>query len=417
MEESEIKRVAKCRICKSKDLIDVLDLTDQPIPNGFLTKSQLKEKEEKYPLAVCFCKNCSLMQLRYLVNPKVMFDNYLYIPSASKTRISHFKGLAEETKELTKFNSKSLIIDIGSNDGSLLTEFKNLGARTLGIDPAENLVKVAALSGIETVNDYFDSQVAKKIVKKYGKAKAILATNVIAHINDLYEVMKGGEIILEDNGIFLMQFPYSLDLIEKNLFDTIYHEHLSYFSLKSLLVLSKNSELEIFNIEKSDLDGGSLKVYWKKKSNNRRKVNIDKINKILKEEENYGLYDIKTYKLFADRVEKLKNDAVKKLTSLKKKGKTIVGYGAAAKANVLLNYFGIDKKLIDYIVDSTPYKQGRFTPGSHIPIYPEDKIYETNPDYVLIFAWNFAKEIMDKNRRFKNHGGKFIFIEPKVKIV
>lgn len=417
MRKSEIKRVTKCRICKSKDLIDVLDLTAQPIPNGFLTKSQLKQTEERYPLAVCFCNNCSLMQLRYLVNPKVMFDNYLYIPSASKTRINHFKNLADEVKDITKFSEKSLIIDIGSNDGSLLTEFKNLGAKTLGIDPAENLVKVAALSGIETVNDYFDSQIAKKIVKKYGKAKAILATNVIAHINDLYEVMKGGEILLEDSGIFLMQFPYSLDLIEKNLFDTIYHEHLSYFSLKSLLVLSENSELEIFDMEKSELDGGSLKVYWKKKSNKKRKVNIDIINNILKEEENYGLYDIKTYESFADRVEKLKNDAVKKLTSLKKKGKTIVGYGAAAKANVLLNYFGIDKKLIDYIVDSTPYKQGRFTPGSHIPIYPEDKIYETNPDYVLIFAWNFAKEIMDKNRKFKNHGGKFIFIEPKVKIV
>ncbi len=417
MVKSEIKHVNKCRICKSKDLIDVLDLTNQPIPNGFLTKIQLKEKEEKYPLAVCFCNHCSLMQLRYLVNPKVMFDNYLYIPSASKTRISHFKNLAQEIKELTKFNEKSLIIDIGSNDGSLLTEFKNLGARTLGIDPAENLVKVADLSGIETVNDYFDSQVAKKIVRKYGKAKAILATNVIAHINDLYEVMKGGEILLEDNGIFLMQFPYTLDLIEKNLFDTIYHEHLSYFSLKSLIVLAQNSDLEIFDIEKSDLDGGSLKVYWKKKSNKKRKVNIDKINKILNEEKAYGLYDVKTYQDFTNRIEKLKNNSIKKLTSLKKKGKTIVGYGAAAKANVLLNYFGIDKKLIDYIVDSTPYKQGRFTPGSHIPIYPESKIYETNPDYILIFAWNFSKEIMDKNRKFKNNGGKFIFIEPEIKIV
>lgn len=410
MKNTNVKIITQCRICSSKNLIDVLDLTDQPIPNGFLTKEELKQKEEKYPLAVCFCNNCSLMQLRYLVNAKVMFDNYLYIPSASKTRIGHFKNLASEIKELTNFNEKSLIVDVGSNDGSLLVAFKNLGVRTLGIDPAENLVKVAALSGIETVNSYFDSKVAAKISKKYGKAKAILATNVIAHIHNLHEVIKGGEILLEDDGVFLMQFPYSLDLIEKNLFDTIYHEHLSYFSVKSLLVLAEKSKLEIFNIEKSELDGGSLKVYWKKKTDKKRKINSGVINKILKEEEDFGLYDIKTYEQFKKRVEKLKKEVVKKLKTLKKKNKFIVGYGAAAKANVLLNYFGIDKKTIDYLVDSTSYKQGKFTPGSHIPIYPEDKIYETNPDYVIIFAWNFAKEIMDKNKRFKEKGGKFILL-------
>ena len=416
MKSTNIKRITKCRICNSRNLIDVIDLISQPIPNGFLTREQLKQKEEKYPLAVVFCTNCSLMQLKYLVNAKVMFDNYLYIPSASKTRINHFKNLADEVKKLTNFNEKSLIIDVGSNDGSLLIQFKNLGAKTLGIDPAENLVKVAALSGIETVNSYFDSKIATKVARKYGKAKAILATNVIAHINNLHEVMKGGEILLEDDGVFLMQFPYSLDLIEKNLFDTIYHEHLSYFSLKSLLVLAEKSELEIFNIEKSDLDGGSLKVYWKKKTDKKRKVNSSVINKILKEEEEFGLYDTKTYEKFRERVEKLKKDVVKKLKELKKKNKTIVGYGAAAKANVLLNYFGIDKKTIDYLVDSTPYKQGRFTPGSHIPIYSEDKIYETNPDYVIIFAWNFAKEIIDKNKKFKERGGKFLFLEPEFRI-
>lgn len=412
----KIKKISECRICRSKDLIDVIDLAVQPIPNGFLTKELLKQKEEKYPLAVVFCNYCSLMQLKYLVNAKVMFENYIYIPSASKTRIENFKKIAEEVKELTKFNDKSLIIDVGSNDGSLLITFKNLGARTLGIDPAENLVKVASLSGIETVNDYFDLSVAKKVAKKYGKAKVMLGTNVIAHIHNLHEVIKGAEVLLEDDGIFLMQFPYSKDLIEKNLFDTIYHEHLSYFSVKSLLVLAQDSDLEIFNIEKSDLDGGSLKVYWKKRSNKKMRTNQDKLNRILKEEEDFGLYDIKTYLEFTKRIKKLKAQVVKKLKELKKKKKTIVGYGAAAKANVLLNYFGIDSKTIDYLVDSTPFKQGRYTPGSHIQIYSEDKIYETNPDYVIIFAWNFAKEIMDKNKRFKNNGGKFIILEPEFNI-
>lgn len=417
MSAKEVIKIKKCRICESTDLIEVIDLGSQPIPNGFLSKENLKVQEKTYPLHVSFCNNCSLMQLTYLVTPKIMFENYLYIPSASKTRIMHFKGLVEQVMKLAPLNDKSLVIDVGSNDGSLLTAFKNLGVKTLGIDPAENLVKVAELSGIETVLGYFDSKLARKIVKKYGKAKAICATNVIAHIPDLHEVIKGGDILLENEGIFLMQFPYSLDLLEKNLFDTIYHEHLSYFSVKSLLYLSEKSNLEIFDIEKSDLDGGSLKVFWKKKGSKKRKIEKEKIEKILKNEEKYGLHTIDAYIKFAQRVEKLKEQTLKKLASLKKSKKHIVGYGAAAKANVLLNYFGIDSKTIDYIVDSTPYKQGLYTPGSHIAIYSEDKIYETKPDYVLIFAWNFSREIIEKNKKYKKSGGKFIIPVPKLQVI
>jgi SAM-dependent methyltransferase len=409
--------VKKCRICGSNKLLDVIDLGEQPIPNGFLRKEDLKQKEPRYALSVCFCSNCSLMQLKYLVNSKIMFDNYLYIPSASKTRINYFKQMAEEIVKISRLKDNSLIIDVGSNDGSLLVCFKNIGMKILGIDPAENLVKIANLNGVETILGYFDSTLAEKAVKKYGKAKAITATNVIAHIPDLHEVIKGGEILLDDDGIFVMHFPYSYDLLEKNLFDTIYHEHLSYFSVKSLMYLAKDSSLEIFDIQKSDLDGGSLRVFWKKKKNTKIKVRTNIINKLLYEEKKFGLHEINAYIEFAKRVEKLKINTVKKLIKLKKSKKTIVGYGAAAKANVLLNYFGIGSKTIDYIVDSTPYKQGLFTPGTHIPIYAEDKIYETKPDYLLIFAWNFSKEIIEKNRKFKSNGGKFILIEPGFKII
>lgn len=417
MNSKEIIKVTNCRICNSTDLHEVIDLGSQPIPNGFLTKEQIKKKEKNYPLHVSFCKNCTLMQLTYLVTPRVMFDNYLYIPSASKTRLNHFKQLAEEVKSVAGLSTNSLVIDVGSNDGSLLTAFKNLGVKTLGIDPAENLAKVAELSGIKTVLGYFDSKLASKVVKKYGHAQAMTATNVIAHIPNLHEVMKGADILLDEKGIFLMQFPYSLDLLEKNLFDTIYHEHLSYFSVKSLLILAESSKFEIFDIEKSELDGGSLKVFWKKKINKRQKINIERIQKILHEEAEYGLHDIRVYLQFANRIKKLKKKTLKKLDSLKKLKKHIVGYGAAAKANVLLNYFGIDTKTIDYIVDSTPYKQGLFTPGSHIPIFAEDKIYETNPDYILIFAWNFSREIIEKNRKYKNNGGKFMVVVPKIQII
>jgi hypothetical protein len=325
--------------------------------------------------------------------------------------------MAEEIVKMGKLKDNSLVIDVGSNDGSLLVCFKNLGMKILGIDPAENLVKIANLNGVETILGYFNSALAKKTAQKYGKAKAITATNVISQIPNLHEVLKSGEILLDEDGMFVMHFPYSLDLLKNNLFDTIYHEHLSYFSVKSLMYLAKDSGLEIFDIHKSDLDGGSLRVFWKKKNNKKLKVKEDVINKLLKEEGEFGLYDIKAYSEFTKRVEKLKLNTVKKLKQLKKSKKIIVGYGAAAKANVLLNYFGIDAKTIDYIVDSTPYKQGLYTPGTHIPIFAEDKIYETKPDYLLIFAWNFSKEIMEKNRKYKNEGGKFILVEPDFKII
>ena len=414
---ADLIKVKNCRICGSSKLLDVIDLGKQPIPNGFLKKEELKQKEPKYDLSVCFCPNCSLMQLKYLVNSKIMFENYLYIPSASKTRVQYFEQMAEEVVSVGKLKENSLVVDVGSNDGSLLVCFKNIGMEILGIDPAENLVKIANLNGVNTVLGYFGSSLAKKTVKKYGKAKAITATNVIAHIPNLHEVIKGGEILLDDEGIFVMHFPYSLNLLENNLFDTIYHEHLSYFSVKSLLYLAKNSGLEIFDIHKSDLDGGSLRVFWKKKINKKIKVKTAVINKLLTEESNFGLYEIKAYIEFSERVEKLKVNTVKKLEKLKQSNKIIAGYGAAAKANVLLNYFGVNSKIIDYIVDSTPYKQGLFTPGAHIPIYPENKIYETKPDYLLIFAWNFSKEIIEKNRKYKRNGGKFILIEPNFKII
>jgi hypothetical protein len=414
---SEFTVIEKCRICGSDKLLDVIDLGNQPIPNGFLTNDETKIIETKYPLAVVFCTECSLMQVKYIVNPKIMFKNYLYIPSASKTRVEYFKQMAQEVTEVCKLKQGDLVIDVGSNDGSLLICFRNLGMKILGIDPAENLVTIAALNGVYTLPSYFDSKLARKVSKKYGKAKAITATNVIAHIHNLHEVIKAGEILLDEDGVFIMHFPYSYNLLKDNLFDTIYHEHLSYFSVKSLLHLAKKSDLEIFDIHKSDLDGGSLRVFWKKKTNNKLKVKSNVIKDLLKEEEMFGLGDIKAYREFAGRVEVLKKDTVLKLKRIKKENKSIVGYGAAAKANVLLNYFDIDQTIIDYIVDSTPYKQGLFTPGSHIPIYSEDKIYETNPDYILIFAWNFSKEIIKKNGKYRKEGGKFILIEPEFKII
>lgn len=411
-----VREVKYCRICNSTDLYSFLNLGNQPIPNGFLTKDELSQDEKKYPLVVAYCRSCSLTQVKYVVDAEVMFKNYLYIPSASQTRLDNFRQLAQDVKKRTTLDSTSLIVDIGSNDGSLLTVFKNLGMRVMGIDPAENLVKIAELNGIPTTLGYFDTKLAARVVQKQGKATVAFATNVFAHIDDIHEFLNGVALLLDDDGIFVSQFPYVLDLLRENQFDTIYHEHLSYFSVKSLINLASQSDVEIFDIESSSLDGGSLKVFWKLRKCPKYQVQQTTIEKYLRNEEKQGIYSDNTYVEFAKRVKRLKNDSKKKLLALKKAGKKLIGYGAAAKGNILLNYFDISPRLFDYIVDSTLYKQGRYTPGKHIPIFSEAKILETKPDYIVILAWNFKNEIIKKNSLVKKYGGKFMVCVPKVEI-
>lgn len=412
-----VKEIINCRVCESKDLYTFFDLGLLPIPNGFLNKEDLDEDEKKFPLVVAYCRSCSLTQLKFIVDPEIMFKNYLYIPSASQTRIDNFRGLLEDARRRIKIDSSSLAIDIGSNDGSLLSVFKSEGINVLGVDPAENLVKVATLNGIPTMLGYFGVEIARKIKKQKGQADVAYATNVFAHISNIKEFLTGVEIILKDKGIFISQFPYIVDLLKENQFDTIYHEHLSYFSIKSLLILTEGTEMEIFDIEHSELDGGSVKVYWKKKSNTMQVVKAININRFLREEERIGLYDDKIYNDFSKRVIELKKSVKKELLSLRIRKKKIVGYGAAAKGNIMLNYFGIGTKILDYIVDSTLYKQGKYTPGTHIPIYAEAKILETKPDYVLILAWNFKKEIIKKNEAYTKKGGKYIVAIPSLEII
>lgn len=411
------KKLRLCRVCDSRSINPVINLGSFPIPNGFLKYSDTKKKEDTYPLRVGLCKKCGLVQLLDIVDPDIMFSNYLYIPSTSGPRVEKFKELVARTHKIVPLDDKTLVVDIGSNDGSLLIAYKTMGARTLGIDPAKNLVILAKLNGVETIHGYINPKIAKKVIKTHGYAHVTTATNVMAHIDDLKELIVSLEILLDNEGIFISHFPYLIDLIDKKQFDTIYHEHLSYFSLKPLIELANGSEIEIFDFELSDLDGGSIKIFWKKKKNKSIKVKEKKIQKQLELEESYGCYDTKTYKKFQKDILKLKKDIRKTVREISKSGKTVAGYGASARGNIALNYFGLSNKKIKFIVDSTPYKQGLYTPGTYIPIHDEAKIYETTPDYVLILAWNFKDEIMKKNEKFKKNGGKFIVIDKEVIII
>ena len=406
----------KCRICGSRELFKFLNLGLMPIPNGFLKIEDTNKPEDKYELSCLSCENCGLVQLTNMVNPNLMFKNYVYVPSESKTMMNNFSNLSHQIFSTSKLGKKSLVVDIGSNDGSLLSFFKNYGTKILGVDPAENLAKIAELKGIPTEIKLFNLKNAKLIKNKHGEADVITATNVIAHVDNLHDFFEGVSYLLREKGIFVTEFPYFLELIRRNEFDTIYHEHLSYFSLKPWIKLVESNGFEIVNARKLEIHGGSLRLIHKKKgSKNLNAKNT--VNHLISLEEHYNIYDRNTLGDFANKVEALKIELTTLLKNLKRKRKKIVGYGAAAKGNILTNYFDIGPETLDYIVDSTPYKQGLFTPGKHISVYEENRLTIDKPDYALILAWNFADEIIEKEKDFRKNGGKFIIPIPDVRII
>lgn len=403
----------KCRICGSNNLVKFLSLGDTPLVNSFLKKSQLELTEPRYPLDVHFCKNCNLVQLVDIVPPEIMFRNYLYVSSISDTMHTHFSELAESVAKLFKVSSESLVIDIGGNDGTLLKSFKNFGVRVLNVEPAVNIAKMSVENGIETMNDFWNDDVASKIKKTHGEAKIIVGTNVFAHVDNLDGFMRGVKTLLSDDGVFIVEVPYLVDLIIKKEFDTIYHEHLSYFSLKPLIVLFSKFGMVLFDVKRVGVHGGSIRVFAKKSPARQS----DSVKKLLELEKNEGLCSIQIYESFAKNVELIKEKLVSLLNHLKENGKTIVGYGAPAKGNVLLNYCKIGTDLLEYTVDKTPIKQGLYTPGMRIPVLPPKRIVEDMPDYVLILSWNFADEIMKQQQKYKDLGGKFILPIPEPKII
>lgn len=403
--------LSNCRICGSRNLHPFLSLGSMPIPNGFLSQNQLKRSEEHYPLGVFVCEDCWLVQLTHIIPAEIMFRNYLYIPSTSTTMLRHFKLLAKDVIKKYKLKKNDLVIDIGSNDGTLLGFFKEDEIPVLGIDPASNLAQVARLKGIDTVDDFFNAELASKIVKTKGKAKIITATNAIAHIHDLHSVCEGVKILLDKDGVFVTEYPYLLDLLDKNEFDTIYHEHLSYFAIRPLIKLFKQHDMRIIDIYHSPMiHGGSIRVFAVKKESKHRQNKV--VNEFIKNELLKKLDKKTTYDEFSRRVKSIRRELIAFLKRLKKQNKTIIGYGASAKCNVLLNYCNITTDLLDYIVDSIPYKQGKYTPGTHIPIYPENRLNKEQPDYALLTAWNFADEILRKQISFREKGGQFIITIP-----
>ncbi|MFW9856166.1 MAG: class I SAM-dependent methyltransferase [Candidatus Thorarchaeota archaeon] len=333
--------------------------------------------------------------------------------STSRSMQLNLKELALEALKEFKLNGNNLVIDIGGNDGTLLSNFKKSGVKTLNIEPATNIALLSEKKGINTINKFVSVDTANEIVKKYGKAKIVTATNVFAHINNLNEFLESLDVMLQEDGIFIFEVPYLIDLLEKTAFDTIYHEHLSYFSVKPLCTLFDKFSMCLFRVKRMAIHSGSIRVFVSKTPREVEKS----VTELLKLEEKHKLNSLDPYFGLKRKVEKTKLELISLLRDLKSQGKDIVGYGAAAKGNTLLNYCKIGAEYLDYIIDNTPFKQGLYSPGMHLPIKPPSAFLRHKPDYALILAWNWAKEIMNKEKEYKSLGGKFILPLPKPTII
>ena len=406
----------KCLICGSLKLTKYLSLGRVAPANSYLTKAQLKKDEFKAPLEVYFCHNCHLAQLLHIVDRRLLYDRYAYFSSTSPMLVKHFEEYANKIFRKFPKQSKQLVIDIGSNDGVLLKPLKILGARVLGIDPAKNIARVANKEGIETIATFFNQDLVPEIIKKYGRAGIITSNNTLAHTDIIHDIFAGVKNLLDSSGVFVFEVQYIADLLTHNEFDNTYHEHICYYSIGPLSYLLKMHGMEIFDIIHTDTHGGAVMVFA---THSPSFFPVSKaVKKFLDEEIRLGLHKLSTYKNFAKRPPLVKNKLTKLLKNLKKEGKKITAYGASAKATTLLQYCNIGPEIIDYITDSAPSKQGKYTPGTHIPIVAEETLRAKTPDYIIITAWNYAKNIMEKKEGwFKKQGGKFIIPIPEPVIV
>ncbi len=407
----------QCRFCKN-ELSDVfIDLGNSPASNSFLTKEELNEPEVFFPLKVYTCSKCFLVQVDEYKKSDAIFDsNYVYFSSYSTSWLAHAEQYTQLMLDRFGYNAESVIVEIASNDGYLLQYFKEKNIPVLGIEPAANTAQIAKEKGIETVVDFFGVRLANELVAKGMKADLLIGNNVLAHVPDIVDFVGGMKIILKDNGVITMEFPHLLQLVDNNQFDTIYHEHFSYLSFHTAQQIFESQALELFDVEEIPTHGGSIRIYAKHAEDNSKPVS-ENVASLLKKEHNKGLDSLNYYSNFQQRALRVKLDLTDFLIQQKRAGKSVAGYGAAAKGNTLLNYCGIKKDLIDFVVDANPHKQNKFLPASHIPVVNENYLKDHKPDYVIILPWNLKEEITSQLAYIKDWGGKFVVPIPSLEII
>ena len=406
----------QCRFCGESLTVSFIDLGMSPLANSFRPFIKKEESEIFYPLHVYVCTKCFLVQTHTIILDDI-FTDYAYFSSYSQTWLSHCKTYVDNVCAEFNISPKKSVVEIASNDGYLLQYFVEKGIPVLGVEPARNIAKVAIEErGIPTICEFWGKKTAQCITNRYGNADLLIANNVLAHVPDINDFISGLKIGLAPDGIITMEFPHLLALIKNNLFDTIYHEHYSYFSLFVLQKIMQVHGLKIFKVAQLNTHGGSLRIYVSHTNNSEYKVDVSVTNIIAMEKQN-GLCELSGYSDFSAKIEALKWDTLLFLTKLKKRHKRIAAFGAPAKGNTIINYLGVKNDLIEFTVDETPYKQNTLLPGSHIPVYSIDMLFDKTPDYVIILPWNWKKEIYTKIKSISKWGGKALVLIPKIEFL
>lgn len=404
-----------CRHCRQSLHHTFVDLGMSPLCESFVAPDKLDAMEPYYPLHVLVCENCFLVQLKEYVSPKDIFSDYAYLSSYSTSWVAHAKTYCGMIKDRLVLGAESLVVELACNDGYLLQHFGPLGVPVLGIEPAENVAKLAEQKGIPTRSAFFGTKLAQQLVLEGSKADLIVANNVLAHVPDINDFVNGIHCLLKPAGVATLEFPHIERLIAENQFDTIYHEHFSYLSATVVERVARMHGLRLFDVEKLSTHGGSLRVYLAHQDSFH--PTSARVLDLIELEDRLGLRSLKGYGSFSEKAKQVKRELLSFLIAAKKEGKRICGYGAPGKGNTLLNYCGIGTDFLDFTVDLNPHKHGRYTPGMHIPIRPIDEIGKARPDYILILPWNLKKEIVEQMRYVGDWGAKFVVPIPTVEII
>ena len=403
-----------CRSCGRQPLMPVLDLGRTPLANALLTEAQLKEPEATYPLELVLCASCSLVQITETVPPEQLFGNYLYFSSFSETMLRHAASLVAQVVESRRLGPQSLVVEIASNDGYLLQYYHQRDIPVLGIEPAANIAEAARAKGIPTRTEFFGEAVGRNLADEGLRADVIHANNVLAHVADLNGFVAGIRRLLAPTGVAVIEAPYLQDFLDHGEFDTIYHEHLCYFSLTALQGLMTRQGLQVSDVARVPIHGGSLRLFVTPAE--ARPPN-QAVGSLLAAEAAWGIAQRSAYEPFVQRVATLRQELPALLRRLKADGKRIAAYGASAKGSTLLNTFGIGRDLLDFVVDRSTVKQGYYTPGTHLPIRSPEALLSERPDYVLLLTWNFAPEILAQQQAYRDAGGRFIVPIPELTVV
>ena len=405
-----------CKFCKNNLTHEFLDLGFSPPSNAYLKASNLNEPETFFPLRIMVCEKCFLVQIdEFAKHDEIFNSEYAYFSSYSTSWLAHAKEYTQMMIARFGFNHTSQVVEIASNDGYLLQYFKEKGVQVLGIEPTANTAAVAKEKGIESVIDFFSVRLANTLSSKGITADLLLGNNVLAHVPDINDFIAGVKILLNKAGVVTFEFPHLFQLIDKNQFDTIYHEHFSYLSLIAVKQIFEHHGLELFDVEEVPTHGGSLRIFAKHAADKSKGISIN-VKLVLDNEIKAGITDIAFYQSFQEKAEKVKNDFTLFLIQAKNEGKIVAGYGAAAKGNTLLNFAGIKRDLLQFVVDASPHKQNKFLPGVHIPVFTEEKIKTEKPDYIVILPWNLRDEISSQLSYVREWGGKFLVAVPQIEI-